>query len=51
MITLILKHIFYVSKCDEIFDVLVSDGQIIVPPDTKDPPLEKKKKKRFLQIS
>ncbi|XP_050915742.1 uncharacterized protein LOC127130822 [Lathyrus oleraceus] len=31
-------YTFYVSKCDEIFDLLVKDGQIIVPQDLKDPP-------------
>ena len=42
-------YTFYVSICDKIFDVLVSHGKVIVPPCTKDPPLEQKK--RFLQIS
>ena len=35
------------SKFDEIFDVLVSDGQIIVPLDSKNPPLEHKQKRGF----
>lgn len=29
---------FDVSKCDEIFDLLVKDGQMIVPPNIKVPP-------------
>ena len=40
-------YTFDVSKYDEIFDVLISDGQIIVPPGPKDPPLEKKQKISF----
>ena len=40
-------YTFDVSKCDEIFDVLVSDGQIIVPPGSKNPPLEQKQKRGF----
>ncbi|XP_050890325.1 uncharacterized protein LOC127095718 [Lathyrus oleraceus] len=33
-------YTLYVTKCDEIFDLLVKDGQMIVPPDAKMPPLE-----------
>lgn len=33
-------YTFDVSKCEEIFDLLVKDGQIIVPQGLKDPPLE-----------
>lgn len=29
-----------VSKCDKIFDLLVKDGQIIVPRGLKDPPVK-----------
>jgi hypothetical protein len=32
-------YTFDVTKCDEIFDLLVKDGQMIVPPNTKIPPL------------
>ncbi|XP_050876631.1 uncharacterized protein LOC127080346 [Lathyrus oleraceus] len=31
-------YTFDVTKCDEIFDLLVKDGQMIVPPNTKIPP-------------
>ena len=34
------NYTFDVSKCEEIFDLLVKDGQIIVPQGLKDPPLE-----------
>lgn len=34
-------------KCDEIFDLLVKYGQIIVPPGAKIPPLEQRKKGGF----
>ncbi|XP_050878475.1 uncharacterized protein LOC127082280 [Lathyrus oleraceus] len=32
-------YTFDVTKCDEIFDLLVKDGQMIVPPGAKVPPL------------
>lgn len=32
-------YTFDITKCDEIFDLLVSNGKIIVPPDLKTPPL------------
>ena len=35
------------TKCDEIFDFLVKDGQLIVPPGAKTPPLEQQKKPGF----
>ena len=38
---------FDISKYDEIFDLLVKDGHMIVPPGAKLPPLEEKEK-RFL---
>ncbi|XP_050874913.1 uncharacterized protein LOC127078509 [Lathyrus oleraceus] len=37
-------YTFDVTKCDEIFDLLVKDGQMIVPPGAKVPPLEQRKK-------
>src|ERR1044072_1136257 len=40
-------YTFDVTKCDEIFDLLVADGQIIVPMGLKVPPLDKRKKKGF----
>ncbi|WJX20372.1 hypothetical protein P8452_09935 [Trifolium repens] len=33
-------YTFDITKCDEIFDLLVTDGQIIVPKSLKVPPLE-----------
>lgn len=41
------KYTFDVTKCDEIFDLLVKDGQMIVPPGAKVPPLEQRKKRGF----
>ncbi|XP_050890946.1 uncharacterized protein LOC127096419 [Lathyrus oleraceus] len=40
-------YTFDVTKCDEIFDLLVKYGQMIVPPNTKIPPLEQQKKRGF----
>ncbi|XP_050909590.1 uncharacterized protein LOC127123415 [Lathyrus oleraceus] len=40
-------YTFDVTKCDEIFDLLVKDGQMIVPPGAKVPPLEQRKKRGF----
>ena len=40
-------YTFDVTKCDEIFDLLIADGQIIVPPGAKTPPLEQRKKRGF----
>ncbi|XP_050909277.1 uncharacterized protein LOC127123059 [Lathyrus oleraceus] len=40
-------YTFDVTKCDEIFDLLVKDGQMIVPPNRKIPPLEQWKKRGF----
>ena len=34
------SYTFDITKCDEIFDLLVKDGQMIVPPSAKIPPLE-----------
>ncbi|XP_058778195.1 uncharacterized protein LOC131652365, partial [Vicia villosa] len=41
---------FDITKCDEIFDLLVTDGQIIVPPRLKNPPLEQKNKRGFCKF-
>lgn len=38
-------YTFDVTKCDSIFDLLVKDGQMIMPPNTKIPPLEQRKKR------
>lgn len=43
-------YTFDVSKCDEIFDLLVKDGQIVVPQGLKDPPLNQKKKRGFCKF-
>ncbi|KAK2444838.1 hypothetical protein QL285_015833 [Trifolium repens] len=40
-------YTFDITKCDEIFDLLVTDGQIIVPKGLKVPPLEQRKKRGF----
>lgn len=40
-------YTFDVTKFDEIFDLLVADGQVLVPPGTKVPPLEQRKKQGF----
>ena len=37
-------YTFDVTKCEEIFDLLVKDGQILVPPGDKLPPLEQRHK-------
>jgi hypothetical protein len=39
-----------VSKCEEIFDLLVKDGQILVPPNVKSPPLEQLQKIGFCKF-
>ncbi|XP_050876029.1 uncharacterized protein LOC127079691 [Lathyrus oleraceus] len=38
-------YTFDVTKCDEIFDLLVKDGQMIVPHGTKRSPLKQRKKR------
>ncbi|XP_058763324.1 uncharacterized protein LOC131636746 [Vicia villosa] len=43
-------YTFDITKCDEIFDLLVADGQIIVPPGLKNPPLEQKKKRGYCKF-
>jgi hypothetical protein len=40
-------YTFDIIKCNEIFDLLVTDGQIIVPKGVKIPPLEQRKKIGF----
>ncbi|XP_050900935.1 uncharacterized protein LOC127115041 [Lathyrus oleraceus] len=40
-------YTFDVTKYDEIFDLLVKDGKMIVPPNTKIPSLEQRKKRGF----
>lgn len=40
-------YTFDVIKCDNFFDLLVKDGQMIVPPDAKIPPLEQRKNRGF----
>lgn len=38
---------FDVTKCDKIFDLLVFDGQIVIPKGLKTPTLDQRKKKVF----
>lgn len=40
-------YTFDVTKCDKIFDLLVVDGQVLVSPNSKVPPLEQRKKQGF----
>lgn len=40
-------YTFDVTKCDEIFDLLVAYGQVLVPLGTKVPPLEQIRKRGF----
>src|SRR3954463_13550478 len=40
-------YTFDVTKCDEIFDLLVKDGQMILPLNSKIPLLEQRKKRGF----
>jgi len=40
-------YTFDVTQCDEIFDLLVADGQVVVPNGLKIPPLEQCKKRGF----
>lgn len=41
-------YTFDIKKCEQIFDLLVTDGQIIVLQGLKTPPLEQRKKERSL---
>ncbi|XP_045788321.1 uncharacterized protein LOC123883528 [Trifolium pratense] len=43
-------YTFDITKCDEIFDLLVTDGQIIVPKDMKIPPIEQRKKRGYCKF-
>jgi len=43
-------YTFDVSKCEEIFDLLVTDGIILVPKNMKLPPLEQRKKRGFCKF-
>jgi len=43
-------YTFDVSKCDEIFDLLVADGIVLVPKNQKIPPLEQRKKRGFCKF-
>ncbi|WJX39866.1 hypothetical protein P8452_27373 [Trifolium repens] len=40
-------YTFDITKCDEIFDLLVTDGQIVVPKGVKIPPLDMRKKRGY----
>ncbi|KAK2422828.1 hypothetical protein QL285_033329 [Trifolium repens] len=40
-------YTFDITKCDEIFDLLVTYGQIVVPKGVKVPPLEMRKKRGY----
>jgi len=40
-------YTFDVTKCDEIFDLLVADGQVAVPTSLKIPPLKQRKKRGY----
>lgn len=44
-------YTFDVTKSDEIFDLLVTDGQITVPRGLKTTPLEKRKKIGFCKFN
>jgi len=43
-------YTFDVTKCDEIFDLLVADGQVVVPNGLKTPPLEQPKREVSVNI-
>jgi len=43
-------YTFDVSKCEEIFDLLVTDGIILVPKNMKLPPLEQRKNRGFCKF-
>ena len=45
-----MTYTFDVSKCDEIFELLVADGIILVPKNLKMPPLEQRKKRGFCKF-
>ena len=41
-------YTFDVTKCDEIFNLLVAEGIMVVPKGLKMSPIEQRKKRRFL---
>ena len=43
-------YTFDITKCDEIFYLLVVDGQIMVPQGLKNPPLKQKKKRALCKF-
>ena len=43
-------YTFDITKSEEIFDLLVNDGIILVPPNMKLPPLEQRKKRGFCKF-
>eukprot|EP00256_Glycine_max_P062132 XP_014631525.1 uncharacterized protein LOC106798860 [Glycine max] len=43
-------YTFDITKCDEIFDLLVTDGQIVVPKGLKVPPIEQQKKRGYCKF-
>ncbi|XP_045810023.1 uncharacterized protein LOC123904395 [Trifolium pratense] len=43
-------YTFDITKCDEICDLIVTDGQIVVPKGLKTPPLEQRKKRGFCKF-
>jgi len=43
-------YTFDVTKCDEIFDILVNEGIIVVPKGLKLPPLEQRQKRGFCKL-
>ena len=40
-------YTFDITKCDEIYDLLFADGQVVAPKDVKIPPLEQRQKRGF----
>jgi hypothetical protein len=40
-------YTFDVTKCDEIYDLLVADGQVVAPKDLRIPPLEQHRQRTF----
>ncbi|XP_057452179.1 uncharacterized protein LOC130743999 [Lotus japonicus] len=41
---------FDVTKCDAIYDILLKDGQIKIPPDQKEVPFDQRKGKKFCKF-
>jgi len=44
-------YTFDVTKCDEIFDLIVNEGIIVVPKGLKIPPIEERKKRGFCKFN